>query len=148
MSLTGEYEPSTWEWVRNQVAEYEASGGTRANTLRDTGLPIVVVTTRGNKSGKLRKTPLMKVEHEGEWALVGSMGGSPTDPVWVHNLRADPTAVMVQDGPEPVDVTVREVTGDERDAWWERAVAAFPTYEEYRQKTERLIPVFVATPVT
>ena len=147
MSLTGEYEPSTWEWVREQVAEYEASGGTRANTLRDTGLPIVIVTTRGNKSGKLRKTPLMKVEHGGEWALVGSMGGSPTDPVWVHNLRADPTAVMVQDGPEPVDVTVREVEGDERAAWWERAVAAFPTYDEYRQKTERHIPVFVATPV-
>jgi F420H(2)-dependent quinone reductase len=148
MPLTGEYEPSTWEWVREQVAEYEASGGTRANTLRDTGLPIVVVTTRGNKSGKLRKTPLMRVEHDGEWALVGSMGGSPTDPVWVHNLRADPTAVTVQDGPEPVDVTVREVSGDERDRWWERAVAAFPTYEDYRQKTDRIIPVFVATPVT
>ena len=147
MSLTGEYEPSTWEWVRDQVAEYEASGGTRANTLRDTGLPVVIVTTRGNKSGKLRKTPLMRVEHGGEWALVGSMGGAPTDPVWVHNLRADPDSVMVQDGPEPVDVTVREVSGEERDLWWERAVAAFPTYEDYRQKTDRLIPVFVATPV-
>lgn len=148
MSLQGEYEPSSWEWVRDQVAEYEASGGTRANTLRDTGLPIVVVTTRGNQSGKLRKTPLMRVEHDGEWALVGSMGGAPTDPVWVHNLRADPTAVMVQDGPQPVDVTVREVTGSERARWWERAVAAFPPYAEYQEKTDRVIPVFVATPVS
>lgn len=148
MPLTGEYEPSTWEWVREQVAEYEASGGTRANTLRDTGLPIVIVTTRGNKSGKLRKTPLMKVEHGGEWALIGSVGGAPKNPEWVYNLRADPTAAMVQDGPEPVDVTVREVTGDERAQWWERAVAAFPTYAEYQEKTERLIPVFVATPVS
>jgi F420H(2)-dependent quinone reductase len=148
MSLQGEYEPSTWEWVREQVAEYEASGGTRANTLRDTGMPIVVVTTRGNKSGNLRKTPLMRVEHDGEWALIGSMGGAPTDPVWVHNLRADPTAVMVQDGPEPVDVTVREVAGDERAQWWDRAVAAFPNYAEYQEKTDRVIPVFVATPVS
>ena len=148
MPLTGEYEPSPAEWVRNQVEEYESSGCTRGNTLRDTGLPVVIVTTRGNRSGKLRKTPLMRVEHDGEWALVGSMGGAPKDPVWVHNLRADPTAVMVQDGPEPVDVTVREVTGDERAAWWERAVAAFPPYAEYQEKTERVIPVFVATPVS
>jgi F420H(2)-dependent quinone reductase len=144
--LTGEYEPSTWEWVREQVAEYEASGGTRANTLRDTGLPVVLLTTRGNQSGKIRKTPLMRVEHDGEWALVGSMGGAPNNPVWVHNLRADPTAAMVQDGAEPVDVTVREVSGDERAQWWARAVAAFPTYDEYQEKTDRLIPVFVATP--
>jgi deazaflavin-dependent oxidoreductase (nitroreductase family) len=148
MPLTGAYEPSPWEWVREQVAEYEASGGTRANTLRDTGLPIIILTTKGRRSGKLRKTPLMRVEHDGEWALIGSMGGAPTDPVWVHNLRADPTAAMVQDGPEPVDVTVREVTGEERAVWWERAVAAYPDYAEYQQKTDRVIPVFVATPVS
>jgi F420H(2)-dependent quinone reductase len=144
MTLTGEYEPSTWEWVRDQVAEYEASGGTRANTLRDTGLPIIVLTTRGNQSGKIRKTPLMKVEHDGEYALVASMGGAPKHPVWYHNLTADPTAAMVQDGAEPFDVTVREVTGDEKAAWWERAVAAFPTYAEYQAKTDREIPVLVA----
>ena len=144
MSLQGEYEPSPWEWVRNQVDEYEASGGQRANTLRETSLPIIIVTTRGNKSGKLRKTPLMRVEHNGEYALIASMGGSPTHPVWYHNLVADPTAVMIQDGPEPFDVDVREVTGDERAEWWDRAVAHYAPYAEYQQKTERLIPVFVA----
>jgi deazaflavin-dependent oxidoreductase (nitroreductase family) len=143
--LEGEYEPSPYEWVRNQVAEYEASGGTRANTLLETGMPIVVVTTRGNKSGKLRKTPLMRVEHDGEYALVGSQGGAPTNPVWVHNLRADPTAVTIQDGPEPFDVNVREISGDERSAWWDRAVAAYPPYADYQENTDRLIPVFVAT---
>lgn len=146
MSLTGEYEPSPWEWVRNQVAEYEASGGTRANTLADTGRPVIILTTRGNKSGKLRKTPLMRVEHNGEWALIGSLGGAPNNPVWVHNLRADPTAAVVQDGAEAVDVTVREVTGDERNQWWQRAVEAYPDYADYQSKTERLIPVFVASP--
>src|SRR3954464_6239533 len=105
--LAGEYEPSTWDWVREQVAEYEASGGTKANTLRDTGLPIIIVTTRGNKSGKLRKTALMRVEHEGEYALIGSPGGLPSHRVGVHNLRADPTAVAIQDGPEPFDAVVR-----------------------------------------
>ena len=141
--LEGEYVPSTWDWVREQVAEYEASGGTRANTLRDTGLPIIIVTTRGNKTGALRKTALMRVEHDGEYALVASMGGAPTHPVWYHNLVADPTAVMIQDGPEPWDADVHEATGDERAAWWERAVAAFPPYAEYQTKTDRLIPVFV-----
>src|ERR687893_3221424 len=135
--LKGEYEPSSVDWVRNQVEEYEASGGTRANTLRDTGLPIIVVTTRGNKTGKLRKTPLMRVEHDGEYALVASQGGAPTHPVWYHNLKADPEAVTIQDGPEPVDVRVREVTGDEQAEWWRRAVAAYPPYAEYQQKTER-----------
>lgn len=144
MPLDGEYEPSTWGWVRDQVAEYEASGGTRANTLRDTGLPIIIVTTRGNKSGKLRKTALMRVEHDGEYALVASMGGAPTHPVWYWNLKADPDAVMIQDGPEPWDAHVREVEGEERAQWWERAVAAFPPYAEYQEKTERQIPVFVA----
>ena len=146
MPLEGEYEPSPIGWVREQVAEYEASGGERANTLRDTGLPIVVITTRGNKSGKLRKTPLMRVEHEGEYALVGSQGGAPTHPEWVFNLRADPDAVTLQDGPEPVDMRVREIDGAERDAWWERAVAAYPPYAEYQERTDRTIPVFVATP--
>jgi deazaflavin-dependent oxidoreductase (nitroreductase family) len=143
--LEGEYEPSPIGWVREQVAEYEASGGRRANTLRDTGLPIIVVTTRGNKTGKLRKTPLMRVEHDGEYALVASQGGAPQHPVWFHNLKADPEAVTIQDGPEPFDVRVREVEGDERAAWWERAVAAFPPYAEYQEKTDRRIPVFVAT---
>ena len=146
MPLQGEYEPSPIGWVREQVAEYEASGGERANTLRDTGRPIVVITTRGNKSGKLRKTPLMRVEHEGEYALVGSQGGRPKHPEWVFNLRADPDAVTVQDGPEPADMRVREIGGPERDAWWDRAVAAFPPYAEYQERTDRTIPVFVATP--
>lgn len=144
MPLEGEYEPSPYGWVREQVAEYEASGGERANTLLDTGLPIIVVTTRGNKSGKLRKTPLMRVEHDGEYALVASQGGAPANPTWYHNLRADPEAVTIQDGPEPFDVTVREVDGDERAEWWSRAVDAFPPYADYQEKTERHIPVFVA----
>src|SRR3954447_5834004 len=114
MSLQGEYEASPWDWVADQVAEYEASGGATANTLRDTGLLIIIVTTRGNKTGKIRKTALMRVEHDGEYALIGSQGGLPRHPVWVHNLRADPTAIVIQDGPEPFDAVVREVEGDER----------------------------------
>lgn len=144
MSLTGEYEPSPVGWVRRQVEAYEASGGTEANTLRDTGLPIVIVTTRGRKSGKLRKTALMRVEHDGEYALVGSQGGAPDHPDWVHNLRADPVAVMIQDGPEPFDAVVREVDDDERAVWFERAVDAYPPYADYQERTERQIPVFVA----
>ena len=144
MPLEGEYEPSPQAWVRDQVERYEATGGREANTLRDTGLPIIVVTTVGNKSGKIRKTALMRVEHGGEYALIGSMGGAPTHPVWVHNVRADPH-VMIQDGPEPHDYTVREVEGDERATWWDRAVAAYPPYAEYQERTERRIPVFVAT---
>jgi deazaflavin-dependent oxidoreductase (nitroreductase family) len=144
--LDNEYEPSPSEWVRNQVAEYEASSGQRANTLLDTGLPIIVFTTRGNKSGKVRKTPLMRVEHDGEYALVASKGGAPEHPVWYYNLAAHPEAVLIQDGPEPFEVTVRQVTGDEKATWWERAVAAYPPYAEYQEKTEREIPVFVATP--
>jgi deazaflavin-dependent oxidoreductase (nitroreductase family) len=145
MSLTGEYEPSPSEWVRNQVAEYEGSGGQRANTLLDTGMPVVIVTTRGNKSGKIRKTPLMRVEHDGEYALVASKGGAPDHPVWYYNLVGDPTAVAIQDGPEPLDMEVRLVTGAEKATWWERAVAAYPPYAEYQANTEREIPVFVAT---
>jgi deazaflavin-dependent oxidoreductase (nitroreductase family) len=131
--------------VRDQVEEYEASGGAEANTLRDTGLPVIIVTTRGNKTGKLRKTPLMRVEHGGEYALVASKGGAPEHPVWYYNLEADPEAVMIQDGPEPFDARVRLVTGDERAQWWERAVAAFPPYAEYQTKTDREIPLFVAS---
>ena len=145
MPLTGEYEPSTWDWVREQVEAYERSGGREANTLRDTGLPVVIVTTVGHRSGKLRKTPLMRVDHDGEYALVASMGGAPQHPAWYRNLVADPTAVTIQDGPEPFDVTVREVHGAERDEWWTRAVAAFPPYAEYQERTERVIPVLVAT---
>jgi deazaflavin-dependent oxidoreductase (nitroreductase family) len=145
MTLEGEYEPSPSEWVRDQVERYEASGGREANTLLDTGMPIVIVTTRGNKTGKIRKTPLMRVEHDGEYALVASMGGAPTHPVWYHNLVANPDDVMIQDGPEPFPVAVREVSGDERAQWWQRAVEAYPPYAEYQQNTERVIPVFVAT---
>lgn len=143
-SIEGEYEPSTWAWVRNQVETYERTGGREANTLLDTGLPIIIVTTRGNKSGKVRKTPLMRVEHEGEYALVASMGGAPKHPVWYWNLKSDPTAVMIQDGPEPFLAEVRELDGDEKALWWERAVAAFPPYAEYQQRAGRVIPVFVA----
>ena len=143
--LDGEYEPSPAQWVRDQVAEYESSGGQRANTLADTGLPVVVVTTRGNKSGKIRKTPLMRVEHDGQYVLVASKGGAPEHPVWYYNLRSDPDAVLIQDGPEPFAVQVREIDGAERAQWWERAVAAYPPYAEYQERTERTIPVFLAS---
>jgi deazaflavin-dependent oxidoreductase (nitroreductase family) len=145
MTFDGEYEASPAKWVRDQVAEYEASGGARANTLRDTGLPVVIVTARGNKSGKIRKFPLMRVEHNGQYALVASKGGAPTHPVWYHNLVSDPDSVMIQDGPTPFSFSVRELDGDERTKWWERAVAAYPPYAEYQQKTDRTIPVFLAT---
>ncbi len=145
MALDGEYEPSPWDWVREQVETYERTGGREANTLGDTGWPIIIVTTRGNKSGKIRKTALMRVEHDGEYALVASMGGAPKHPVWYHNLVADPTAVAIQDGPEPFDAVVRRVDGEERAEWWERAVAAYPPYAEYQANTERIIPVFVAS---
>jgi deazaflavin-dependent oxidoreductase (nitroreductase family) len=134
------------DYVRNQVAEYESSGGAKANTLPGTDMPIIVITTLGNKSGKIRKTPLMRVEHEGEYALVASQGGAPTHPVWYHNLVAAPDAVSLQDGPEPFAVTVREASGDEKAAWWARAVAAYPPYAEYQAKTDRQIPLLIATP--
>lgn len=145
MGIEGEYEPSAMGWVADQVAEYEASGGTRANTLRETGIPIVVVTMRGAKSGKVRKIGLMRVERNGEYALIGSYGGRPDDPVWVHNLRADPE-VTIQDGPMPMPFTVRELTGGERAEWFARGEVVFPTYTEYQAKTERVIPVFLASP--
>ena len=145
MTLEGEYEPSPSEWVRDQVATYERTGGREGNTLLDTGLPVVIVTTRGNKSGKIRKTPLMRVEHDGQYALVASQGGAPTHPVWYHNLVADPEAVTVQDGPEVLDMRVHETSGAERDEWRERAVAAYPSYADYQRGTDRQIPVLVAT---
>jgi deazaflavin-dependent oxidoreductase (nitroreductase family) len=147
MSISGEYEPSTWEWVRQQVAEYESSGGSRAATLRDTGMPIIIMTTVGHKTGKVRKVPLMRVEHNGEYAIIASKGGSPKDPAWVANLRADPK-VMIQDGAEPFDAVVRLASDDERAEWWERSVAAYPPYAEYQAKTDRLIPVFIASPIS
>jgi deazaflavin-dependent oxidoreductase (nitroreductase family) len=145
MAIEGDYEPSTLGWVREQVELYERTGGREGSTLRDSGLAVIVVTMRGNKTGKVRKIALMKVEHGGEYALVASMGGAPKNPVWYYNLVADPTNVTVQDGPEPFDVTVREVDGAEREAWWERAVAAFPNYAEYQARTERRIPVLIAS---
>jgi F420H(2)-dependent quinone reductase len=145
MSLDGEYAPSPAPWVRDQVELYESSGGQRGNTLRDTGLPVVIVTTRGNKSGKIRKTPLMRVEHDGEYLLVASKGGAPANPVWFYNLQADPDNVAVQDGSDRFAVHVRELDGTEREEWWQRAVAAFPPYGEYQQKTDRRIPIFLAT---
>ncbi|HEU0104044.1 MAG TPA: nitroreductase family deazaflavin-dependent oxidoreductase [Mycobacteriales bacterium] len=142
MPLDGEYAPSTQKWVRDQVELYESSGGTKGTTLRDTGLPVIIVTNRGAQSGKIRKTPLMRVEHEGSYAAVASQGGAPTHPTWYANLLADPD-VEVQDGPQKWDMRAREVSGQERAAWWERAVAAFPSYADYQEKTERQIPVFV-----
>jgi deazaflavin-dependent oxidoreductase (nitroreductase family) len=147
MSIEGEYEPSPAQWVRDQVAEYESSGGRRGNTLGSTEMPVIIVTMRGRVSGKIRKLPVMRVEHGGEYAIVASKGGTPENPEWYHNLVANPTAVAVQDGPEPFDVEVREVSGAERAVWWERAVAAYPPYAEYQTKTSRVIPVFVATRV-
>ena len=144
MALQGTYVPSTADWVRDQVELYESSGGEKGNTLRDSGLPIIVVSMLGAKSANVRKIALMKVEHEGEYALVASMGGRPKNPVWYYNLVADPDAVTVQDGPAPFDVSVREITGPEKATWWDRAVAAFPPYAEYQAKTDRIIPVLIA----
>ncbi|GAA5611794.1 nitroreductase family deazaflavin-dependent oxidoreductase [Streptomyces platensis] len=143
MPLQGEYEPSPAQWVRDQVELYETSGGREGTTLR--GMPVVVLTTRGARSGKLRKSPLMRVEHEGAYAAVASMGGSPRHPVWYHNLVADPR-VELQDGPVRQDMTAREVTGPEKALWWGRAVEAFPDYDDYQKKTDRQIPVFVLEP--
>jgi len=145
LTLQGEYAPSPSAWVRDQVETYERSGGQEANTLLDTGMPVVIVTMRGNKSGKVRKNALMRVEHDGEYALVASMGGAPKNPVWYYNLKAHPDEVTIQDGPEPFPVQVREVTGEERQTWWDRAVAAYPPYAEYQERTDRTIPVFVAS---
>ena len=126
MTLRGDYAPSRAQWVRDQVEAYERSGGQQANTLRDTGLPVIIVTMRGNRTGKIRKIALMRVEHDGEYALVASMGGAPTHPVWYHNLKVNPEQVTIQDGSEPFDARVREVAGSERATWWERAGRRIP----------------------
>jgi deazaflavin-dependent oxidoreductase (nitroreductase family) len=144
MPIQGEYEPSAWDWVREQVDAYERSDGREAGTFADTGLPVVIITTTGNKTGKVRKMALMRVEHDGEYALVASVGGAPKHPVWYYNLAADPHIVL-QDGADRFDATVREVSGEERSTWWERAVAAYPDYAVYQERTTRVIPVFVAT---
>lgn len=143
MPLHGEYEPSASERARNQVDEYEASGGTEGTTMR--GMPVVILTTIGAKSGKVRKTPLMRVEHDGAYAVVASLGGAPKHPVWYHNVVANPN-VELQDGPSKSDMVAKEVTGDEKATWWDRAVAAYPDYADYQKKTDRQIPVFVLTP--
>ena len=142
MAVEGEYVPSPASWVRNQVDKYEGSGGTQGTTLTDTGLPVVIVTNRGAKTGAVRKTPLMRVEHEGRYVAVASKGGAPKHPVWYYNLKKNPR-VELQDGPDKWDMTARELSGDERAAWWERAVAAYPPYAEYQTKTDRLIPLFL-----
>ena len=145
--LTGEYVPSTSKWVRDQVETYERTGGREAATLLETGIPVVIVSMRGAKSGSVRKIALMKVEHGGEYALVASKGGAPEHPDWYHNLVANPTEVTLQDGPEPFFVRVRLVEGSEYDEWWRRSVGVFAPYAEYKSKTSRRIPIFVATRV-
>ncbi len=142
MAFNGEYEPSPAKWVRDQVQEYEGSGGTAGTTMRE--MPVIIVTTIGARSGKVRKVPLMRVEHDGEYAAVASMGGAPKNPLWYHNLVANPQ-VEVRDGTVVRAMTAREVTGDEKALWWSRCVDAFPDYASYQAKTERSIPVFVLT---
>jgi len=144
MPLTGEYEPSTSDWARENADLYIASGGTQGTELK--GMPVVLLTTIGAKSGKLRKTPLMRVEHDGEYAVVASLGGAPKNPVWYYNIVANPH-VELQDGTASADYQAREVFGDEKAIWWQRAVAAYPDYADYQRKTDRAIPVFVLTPI-
>ncbi len=143
MTLDGEYVPSTSSWVRDQVAGYEASGGSEHNTIL--GRPIVVITSRGAKSGALRKNPVMRIEHDGVYVAVASKGGAPDNPEWYYNFLADPH-VDLQDGPEPKECVARLVEGEERATWWERSVAAFPPYADYQEKTDREIPVFLLEP--
>jgi len=143
MAIDGEYVPSPQPWVRDQVEKYEGSGGADGTTLQ--GQPVVIVTNRGAKTGAVRKTPLMRVEHEGAYAAIGSKGGAPENPVWVYNLRKNPQ-VVVQDGAKVVELTAREVAGEERTAWWDRALVSWPAYGDYQKKTDRLIPVFVLEP--
>lgn len=144
MPLTGDYEPSTLDWARENADLYIASGGTQGTELK--GMPVVLLTTIGAKSGKLRKTPLMRVEHDGEYAVVASLGGAPKNPVWYYNIVANPH-VELQDGTVSGDYQAREVSGDEKAIWWQRAVAAYPDYADYQRKTDRAIPVFVLTPI-
>jgi deazaflavin-dependent oxidoreductase (nitroreductase family) len=143
MPLDGEYEPSPEQWVRDQVELYERTGGREGNTLLDRGIPVAVFSTRGARSGKVRKNPLMRVEHDGAYAMVASQGGAPKHPTWYHNLKAHPDQVTVQDGPEPWDGVARELTGAEKAEWWDRAVAVYPDYADYQRKTDREIPVFL-----
>jgi deazaflavin-dependent oxidoreductase (nitroreductase family) len=144
MTLKGEYAPSPSTWVRDQVELYESSGGTEGTTMR--GLPVVVITSLGARTGKIRKTPLMRVEHAGRYAAVASQGGAPEHPTWYYNLRAHPE-VELQDGPVRKTYIASEVTGEEKKLWWKRAVEAFPDYADYQEKTDREIPVFVLDPV-
>ena len=144
MPLSGEYAPGTSKWARKQAEAYEASDGTKAADLR--GRPIIVLTSVGAKTGLLRKTALMRVEHDGQYAVVASLGGAPKHPVWYFNLKKNPH-VELQDGPEKHDYLARELTGDEKAVWWERAVAAYPPYADYQKKTDRQIPVFVLEPM-
>jgi deazaflavin-dependent oxidoreductase (nitroreductase family) len=143
MPLTGEYEPSAAQWARDQVDLYESSGGTQGTDMN--GLPVIILTSLGAKTGKVRKTPLMRVENDGEYAVVASLGGAPKHPVWYYNLIANPH-VELQDGPVRRDYRAREVQGGERDTWWDRAVTAYPDYAEYQKNTDRTIPVLVLTP--
>jgi len=140
MPLEGEYAPSPWRFAADQVELYEKSGGTEGTVLQDA--PVVILTTRGRRTGKIRKSPLMRVEHDGTYAVVASLGGAPKNPVWYYNLVANPD-VTLQDGPAVLELKAREVTGAERDEWWKRAAEAWPAYDEYQAKTERIIPVFV-----
>jgi deazaflavin-dependent oxidoreductase (nitroreductase family) len=145
--LEGEYEPSAAQWVRDQVAEYEASGGKEGNVLRgNADWPIVVITSRGSKSGKLRKNPVMRVEKDGVYVAIASKGGAPESPSWAANFLADPV-VQLQDGPEPALYRARLAEGAERQEWWDHAVATWSTYASYQEKTDREIPVFVMEPL-
>lgn len=147
VQLQGNYVPSTLAWVRDQIDLYERTSGTEGNTLLETGIPVIIVTMRGAKSASVRKIALMRVEFGGSYALIASKGGAPDNPDWYHNLLAHPTEVLVQDGPEPFRVTVRQVEGAERELWWARSVEVFPTYDEYQSKTDRRIPVLLAEPL-
>ena len=144
MPLSGDYEPSPWDWVREHAEKIKESGSTDGIEMK--GKPLILLTTIGAKTGKIRKTPLMRVEHNGEYAVVASLGGAPKNPVWYYNVKKNPR-VELQDGQTAGDYEAREVFGDEKAAWWERAVAAWPDYAEYQTKTDRQIPVFVLTPV-
>ena len=143
MPLDGEYAPSSAKWVRDQVEEIESSGGTRGTMLRD--VPVIIVTSMGSRSGKLRKNPVMRIEHDGAYAAVASKGGAPEHPAWYQNLLDHPL-VEVQDATHKGDYTARLVTGSERAVWWERSLAVWPDYAEYQTKTHREIPVFVLEP--
>src|SRR3982074_3051325 len=145
MPLSGDYEPSTSDWARENAEKYMESGGSDGTELQ--GKPAILLTTIGAKTGKVRKTPLMRVEHDGEYAVVASLGGAPKHPVWYHNVKKN-RRVELQDGASTGDYDAREVFGDEKAAWWERAVEAWPDYAEYQTKTDRQIPVFVLTPVS